>query len=171
VKVQSPGTFLAFLPSSSSTSTHFSAGDGESKAIATTLTSLSLGPPPHAHPQQKSKTRRGDLANAGVFLDTLIADGAVGKVWAGDMCIEQPSPSWRRVVAKIAIGEKNGRLLMHEAKIYQFLVAQLPPVGPHCYGIFQDRIGTTVLLTDYLGKRLNTFADEGLSKFVFWLIQ
>ena len=110
--------------------------------------------------------RHRELANAGLFLDTLIGEGAVGKVWACDMCIEGPSPMWRRVIAKIAIGEENGQALLNEAKVYQVLVAQNPPVGPHCYGIFQDSDRTTILILDFLGEKLESFSDNTVPRFV-----
>ena len=101
--------------------------------------------------------------------ESFIAEGAVGKVWAGDMFIEGPSPKWQRVIAKFATGKNNGKHLLNEAKVDQALVSHMPTVGASCYGLFQgnDNAHQAGIQHNDLKPFSISIAKSTLSTFIF----
>ena len=152
---------------------------------STTTSSLSSShyiasvlPPPSYREQLQPERREPGFctststhSKAGLFLDDLIAQGAVGDVWAGSMIIEGTSLLRRRVVAKMTTSQQGGEKLLEEGEIYRYMARRLGgPVGPRCYGVFSDIDGTTALILDHLGTALNSFENLGVLAFVLFFI-
>jgi hypothetical protein len=102
-------------------------------------------------------------SKSGVFLDVLLGDGAIGKVWGGWMIVEGESISRRRVAMKISITSEGRDHLLREEKVYKYL----GPAAPRYYGVFEDGNGTTALLLDFLGTTVADFEEGSCPRLVF----
>ena len=103
----------------------------------------------------------GGTQAVGVLLDTRIDSSALHGVWSGDLRSTDPGADGRRrVVLKLASTDKHGERLRGEARMYEHLRARAPDLVAHYRGAFTDGEGTTALLMDDVGRRLETFDVE-----------
>ncbi|KAL6304630.1 hypothetical protein BKA93DRAFT_928252 [Sparassis latifolia] len=108
---------------------------------------------------------------AGLILDTQLSDGWNSITWEGSMILETNGRQIH-IVAKVSIKNGGREQLLCEYKIYQHLQATACDINatsgasasPHCYGVFVDTLGTTVLVLNYAGRPLDEFASNDFDK-------
>jgi Lipopolysaccharide kinase (Kdo/WaaP) family len=135
-----------------------------------TTPSISGSGPLHPQTPQPELCNKATIySKAGLFLEHLIAQGAVGDVWAGYMIIEGTAFRQRPVVAKMATTQRGREELLREGDIYRYL-AKLPDgsFASRCYGVFDDTDGTTALIMDHLGIALKSFDNLGVQASVIF---
>ncbi|KAJ6561134.1 hypothetical protein DFH09DRAFT_1364570 [Mycena vulgaris] len=111
------------------------------------------------------------VCNAGILIDRLLGESAVGIVWAGKMILEDGTEEddFIPIAVKMAVpredtdgeaGEDPRDSVRREASVYESLAKSgKPDISPRYYGVFEDKIGTVALILENGGTALKSFGN------------
>ncbi|KAJ6493709.1 hypothetical protein C8R47DRAFT_1070209 [Mycena vitilis] len=100
------------------------------------------------------------ISNAGILLHNILGQSAIGIVWSGKMIPEDGSDKDTSIAiaVKMAVPRDNGHseatddereCIRQEGTVYDFLAKSgKQDILPHCYGVFEDEVGTVALILD-----------------------
>ncbi|KAJ6581038.1 hypothetical protein B0H19DRAFT_1113373 [Mycena capillaripes] len=111
------------------------------------------------------------ISKAGILIDDILGESAIGIVWSGKMILEDGSDDdfSMRIAVKMAVPRDNNdsegkdderETIRQEGLVYDVLAKSGKQwITPRYYGVFEDRTGTVALVLDHGGRALKTFKN------------
>ncbi|KAJ7777363.1 hypothetical protein B0H16DRAFT_1505237 [Mycena metata] len=120
------------------------------------------------HPADDHSSTSATVCDAaGILIDDVLGESAIGTVWSGKMILEDGSEDDASIAiaVKMAIPRDNGGeeenesdAIRWESSVYDVLAQSgKQGISPQYYGAFEDRTGAVILVLDNAGTALKSF--------------